>query len=112
MDAAPPLFDEEEGRVGLADVGPPPSFRFRSASSRSFILVAMSLRTPSKALKREVEPVAKAEEPAAKAEERTSRVGERCWSILRSCIPSARHQPFAAKCIGESWKASELSPTC
>lgn len=51
------------------------SLRKRSASSRSFSLVAILVRAPSNALKREEEPVANAEEPAAKALLRTSRVG-------------------------------------
>jgi hypothetical protein len=64
------------------------SFRIRSASSLSFNLDAMFVRAPSKALKSEDEPVAKADEPAANALLSTSRVGARDWSILRSWIPS------------------------
>jgi hypothetical protein len=64
------------------------SFRIRSASSLSFSFEAMLVRAPSKALKSEDEPVAKADDPAANALLSTSRVGARDWSILRSWIPS------------------------
>jgi hypothetical protein len=53
------------------------SFRMRSASSLSFSFEAMLVRAPSKALKSEDEPVAKADEPAANALFNTSRVGAR-----------------------------------
>jgi hypothetical protein len=53
------------------------SFRIRSASSLSFSFEAMLVRAPSKALKSEDEPVAKADEPAANALFNTSRVGAR-----------------------------------
>lgn len=53
------------------------SFRIRSASSLSLSFEAILVRAPSKALKSEEEPVAKADDPAAKALFRTSRVGAR-----------------------------------
>jgi hypothetical protein len=53
------------------------SFRIRSASSLSLSFEAIFVRAPSKALKREEEPVAKADDPAANALFKTSRVGAR-----------------------------------
>lgn len=53
------------------------SLRMRSASSRSFILVAIPFLAPSNARKRDEEPVANADEPAANALFSTSRVGAR-----------------------------------
>ena len=61
----------------LADCGSLANFSLRilSASSRSFILVAILFRAPSKALNSDEDPVANADEPAANALLSTSRVG-------------------------------------
>ena len=81
------------------------SFRMRSASSLSLSFDAIFERAPSKALKREDEPVAKADDPAAKALLSTSRVGARDWSILRSWIPSVS----LASCRNEIYSAHLLN---
>lgn len=70
----PPLTAGGGTVAGSGDVALSFSLRIRSASN----LDEISLRTPSKALKMELEPVAMAEEPAVKADESASRVGASC----------------------------------